>query len=337
MFKIGNINIKNAILLAPMEDVTDVSFRLICRELGADIVYTEFVNSEGLIRANERTHKKLKIIEAERPVGIQIYGGSIDSMVGAARIAESEQPDIIDINAGCWVKNVVGCGAGAGLLKDPIYMQQLVKSVVDAVKIPVSVKTRIGWDSSSINIIEVAKRMEDAGAKAITVHCRTRAMGHKGDADWSWIPKVKEAVIIPVALNGNVLTAHDVKKAFDETNADAVMIARGAIGNPWIFLETKELLETGKIETSIDASFRINTALKHLKLAIKVKGNIRAVLEHRKFYTGYLKGLSYASRVRAQLMESIEYDEVEEILLRYLEELNNSEYERSGTESASVK
>ncbi len=322
MFKLGNIKIKNAILLAPMEDVTDVSFRLICRELGADIVYTEFVNSEGLIRANEKTHKKLKIIEAERPVGIQIYGGSIDSMVGAARIAEAEQPDIIDINAGCWVKNVVGCGAGAGLLKDPVYMQQLVKSVIDAVSIPVSVKTRIGWDQNCINIIEVAKRMEDAGAKAITVHCRTRAMGHKGDADWSWIPKVKEAVSIPVALNGNVLTAYDVKKAFDDTNADAVMIARGAIGNPWIFLETKELLETGKIETDIDASFRIHTALKHLKLAIEVKGNIRAVLEHRKFYTGYLKGLWSASRVRAQLMDAIEYDEVEEILLGYLEEMN---------------
>ena len=194
MFKIGNIELKNAILLAPMEDVTDISFRLVCRELGADIVYTEFVNSEGLVRANTKTHEKLKIIEEERPVGIQIYGANIKSMVGAAKIAEAENPDLIDINAGCWVKGVVGCGAGSGLLKDPPYMQELVKAVVDSTSLPVTVKTRLGWDENSIQILEVAKRMEDAGAVALTVHCRTRKVGHNGEADWSWIPKVKEVV-----------------------------------------------------------------------------------------------------------------------------------------------
>ena len=246
MFSVGNINIKNAILLAPMEDVTDLSFRLICKKLGADMVYTEFINSEGLVRSSERTHAKLKISDDERPVGIQIYGGNIESMIGGAKIAEAENPELIDINAGCWVKDVVNCGAGSALLKDPPYLQKLVKEVVDAVSIPVTVKTRLGWDENNIQILEVAKRIEDAGAKAITVHCRTRSMGNRGDVDWSWIPKVKNIVSIPVILNGNVLTAQNVKTAFDETGADGIMIARGAIGNPWIFREAKELLNNLK-------------------------------------------------------------------------------------------
>ena len=321
MFSVGKINIDKAVLLAPMEDVTDVSFRLVCRELGADAVYTEFVNSEGLVRLSEKTHKKLEIIDEERPVGIQIYGSSIESMRGAAIIAEKESPDLIDINAGCWVKNVVGHGAGAGLLKDPVYMQQLVKSVVDSVSLPVTVKTRLGWDNNSIMILEVAKRMEDVGVKAITVHCRTRSMGHKGDADWSWIPRIKEAVDIPVILNGNVLTAQDVKRAFDETGADGVMIARGAIGNPWIFKEAKELIEQGLISTVINEELMIKTCLRHLYLAVGVKGERRAVLEHRKFYSGYLKGLRNASSARKALMEVHEYRSVENILLNYLDEL----------------
>lgn len=327
MLKIGNIEIENAILLAPMEDVTDVSFRLVCKELGADLVYTEFVNSEGLIRANEKTHKKLKIIDEERPVGIQIYGANIDSMVGAAKIAEAESPDLIDINAGCWVKNVVGQGAGSALLKDPPFMQQLVEAVVKSVKIPVTVKTRLGWDHESIKILEVAKRMEDAGAVSLTIHCRTRKMGHKGDAEWQWIPKIKEVVNIPVFLNGNVLNAYDVKKAFEETGADGVMIARGAIGNPWIFLEAKELIQTGTISTVIDEEIKIKSCLRHLKLAIDIKGEKRAVLEHRKFYSGYLKGLYGASKVRSDLMQFIDYNGVEEALLNYLEYLRDHKEE----------
>jgi len=214
-------------------------------------------------------------------------------------------------------------GAGAGLLKDPPYMQQLVKKVVDAVDLPVTVKTRLGWDSSNIKILEVAKRMEDIGVQALTVHCRTRAMGHKGEADWNWIPKIKEVVNIPVVLNGNVLTAYDVIKAFDETGADGVMIARGAIGNPWIFKEAKELINSGTISSKIDEEIRIKSCLRHLYLAINIKGEKRAVLEHRKFYSGYLKGLHSASNVRNQLMQVYEYKLVEDILLKYLEELDN--------------
>jgi tRNA-dihydrouridine synthase B len=323
MFKVANIEKEKAVLLAPMEDVTDVSFRLVCHELGADVVYTEFVNSEGLVRRNEKTHKKLEIVDEERPIGIQIYGANIESMVEAAKIAESHNPDIIDINAGCWVKNVVGHGAGAGLLKDPEYMQKLVKSVVDSVSIPVTVKTRLGWDNNSILILEVAKRLGDVGIKALTIHCRTRAMGHKGEADWQWIPRIKEVVNIPVILNGNILTATDVEKAFNETDADGVMIARGAIGNPWIFKEAKELLQNGYISTIIDVERKIKTCLRHLQLAIEIKGERRAVIEHRKFYTGYLKGLYKVSLVRQALMQVHEYEQVEKILLDYLEKLRS--------------
>lgn len=326
MFKVGKVEINNALLLAPMEDVTDVSFRMVCRELGADVVYTEFVNSEGLVRSNERTHNKLKIIEAERPVGIQIYGNNIESMVGAAKIAEAENPDMIDINAGCWVKNVVGCGSGSALLKDIPYLTSLVKSVVDAVELPVTVKTRIGWDNNSIQIVEVAKRLEDAGISALTVHGRTRQMGHKGDADWSWISKVKDEVSIPVVLNGGVFDAMDVKQAFKETNADGVMIARGAIGNPWIFLEAKEVMAKGYIHTRIDDEMKINTCLRHLELAIGIKGERRAVIEHRKFYSGYLKGMHHASKIRNELMQYVQFIPVKEVLYRYLEELRKPEF-----------
>ncbi len=327
MFEVGNIKIDKAILLAPMEDVTDISFRLICKELGADVVYTEFVNSEGLIRSSVKTHKKLKIIEKERPVGIQIYGGNIESMVGGAKIAEAENPDLIDINAGCWVKNVVGAGAGSALLKDPPYMQKLVKEVVDNVALPVTVKTRLGWDNDSIQILEVAKRLEDVGAKALTIHCRTRAMGHKGEAAWEWIPKIKDVVKIPVVLNGNVLNAEDVKRAFEETNADAVMIARGAIGNPWIFKEAKELLQNGIIFSAINEETKIKTCLRHLQIATEIKGERRAVIEHRKFYSGYLKALPNVSQIRKALMAEVEYNLVEDILLKYLEELLNMNIE----------
>jgi tRNA-dihydrouridine synthase B len=323
MFEVGRINISKAILLAPMEDVTDISFRLISHEFGADVVYTEFVNSEGLVRKSEKTHKKLEIVDEERPVGIQIYGGVLESMISAAQIAEKMNPDIIDINAGCWVKNVVGNGAGAGLLKDPARMQQLVKGVVNSVSLPVTVKTRLGWDSENIKIIEVAKRMEDVGVKAITVHCRTRVMGHNGIPDWSWIQKVKEVVKIPVVLNGNIFSADDVKRAFEETGADGVMIARGAIGNPWIFNEAKQVLKNGYTAPIITEETKIKTCLRHLQLAINIKGERRAVLEHRKFYSGYLKGLPNVSQIRKALMEVYEFNQVYDILSKYLDKLTN--------------
>lgn len=322
MFKIDALEIKNALLLAPMEDVTDLGYRKLCKELGADIVYTEFVNSDGLIRNNKKTIKKLKITDEERPVGIQIYGQDIEPMVESARIAESENPEIIDINAGCWVKKVARRGAGAGLLKDPPYMQKMVEEIVKSVDKPVTVKTRIGWDSDSIMILEVAKRMEDAGARALTVHCRTRQQGHSGDADWSWIPKIKEVINIPVIVNGGIFTAQDVKDAFDLTNADGVMIARGAIQHPWIFREAKHLMKTGNLPDEVTFEERIYTALKHLKCEINIKDEERrAVIPFRKYYSGYLKGLYGASKVRQELMKYTEYKPIEAVLLQYLEDL----------------
>ena len=323
MFEVGNIKIDKAVLLAPMEDVTAVPFRKLCKELGADIVYTEFVNSDGLIRANKKTKKKLEITEEERPVGIQIYGGNLGPMIEAAKIAEQENPDIIDINAGCWVKKVAHRGAGAGLLKDPPYLQQMVGEIVKVTNLPVTVKTRIGWDDNSIMILEVAKRLEDIGIKALTVHCRTRCQGHGGDADWSWIPKIKEVVKIPVIVNGGIFTAHDAKKAFDETGADGVMVARGAIDHPWIFREIKELLSQGFIEKEVDVDERIQTALRHLRYEVEYKEMKRAVIPFRKYYTGYLKGLYNSSKIRQELMKHEEYKPIEDILLQYLEFLKN--------------
>lgn len=324
MFKIGEIEIEKALLLAPMEDVTDISFRNVCKSMGADIVYTEFVNSEGLIRSVEKTQKKLKITDKERPVGIQIYGENIDSMIKAAVIAETEQPEIIDINAGCWVKKVANRGAGAGLLKDPPYLEQMVRSIVNSVSLPVTVKTRIGWDSSSIQIIDIAQRIQDAGAKALTIHCRTRVQGHSGDPQWEWVAKVKEVLEIPVVLNGGVFTAQDVKDAFDHTGADGVMIARGAIGNPWLFLEAKELLNTGEVKTLITPQMRVQTALWHLKDSIEIKGDRRAILEFRKYYSMYLKGMRGVSQVRQELMKLLDYSDIEVLLNKFL-----SEYEIS--------
>ncbi len=320
MFKIGKINIERALLLAPMEDVTDIAYRKFCKELGADVVYTEFVNSDGLIRSNKKTALKLEITEEERPVGIQIYGGNLEPMIEAAKIAESRNPDLIDINAGCWVKKIATRGAGAGLMKDPCYLQTMVESIVKAVNIPVTVKTRIGWDTDSINILDIARRIEDAGATALTIHCRTRKQGHSGEPDWSWIPRVKEVVKIPVALNGGVFTAEDAMRAFKETTADAVMIARGAIDHPWIFREIKELMQ-GRTYEAVSAGERIHTALRHLRYSLELKDTRAAIIPFRKYYAGYLKGLHNSKEIRQELYQQIEYAPIEEIMLRYLDQI----------------
>lgn len=327
MFNVGKINIDKALLLAPMEDVTDIGFRKLCKELGADIVYTEFVNSDGLIRSNKKTEKKLEITDEERPVGIQIYGQDIPAMVEAAKIAQEKNPDIIDINAGCWVKKVSNRGAGAGLLKDPDFMARMVEAIVKAVEKPVTVKTRLGWDADSIVILQVAKMMEEAGARALTIHCRTKTQGHEGEADWSWIPKIKEVVNIPVALNGGIFTAEDAIRAFNQTNADAVMIARGAIYHPWIFREIKQLMLGINPELPSNQE-RIFTALKHLKYEISVKDEPRfAIIPFRKYYSGYLKGLHNSSKIRQELMKFTEYHEIEKLLLAYLDELEKNKLE----------
>ena len=317
-FKLDNLELNKPLMLAPMEDVTDPSFRIICRKLGADFVFTEFVNSEGLRRGNEKTKRKLKLYNEERPAGIQIYGSDVQAMVDAAKIAEEENPDVIDINAGCWVRNVVGCGAGAALLKDLNYLEKIVRSIVNAVNKPVTIKTRLGWDFDSIKIVEVAKLVENCGVKMITVHCRTRSQAHKGEPNWSWIPKVKEVISIPVILNGGVMSPEDAKRAFDETGCDGVMIARGAINNPFIFKQTKQFLSNGFYE-DISIQERIEILLEQLKIAVELKGERRGVIEFRKHYSGYLKGFYNSAKLRAELMQYYTFKEVVEHINRFLE------------------
>ena len=304
--KIGKIDIPQAILLAPMEDVTDVSFRLICKRLGADIMYTEFVNSEGLIRQSEKTKRKMAFLPEERPFGIQIYGGEEDSMTQAARMAEELQPDLIDINCGCWVRNVAGHGAGAGLLRDLPKMQRIVREVVKTVNVPVTVKTRLGWDEKSIQILDVAKMIEDTGAQALTIHCRTRAQGHKGEPDYSWIPRVKQTVSIPIIVNGGVESPEAAKHVFDITGCDGIMVARGAVQNPWIFSEIKHHLATGELLPEPSSEQRIEVMLEHLKLSVQMKGEHTGVLEFRKHYSGYLRNQPGVSKLRAEMMQLTE-------------------------------
>jgi tRNA-dihydrouridine synthase B len=305
---------KNKILLAPMEDVTEPPFRLICKRLRADVVYTEFISSEGLIRDARKARGKLKFNEEERPIGIQIFGGNEEVMKEAAAICESMNPDFIDINCGCWVKDVALRGAGAGLLKDLPKMKRIAEMVLSNVSLPVTLKTRLGWDENSIVIVDVAKMLEEIGIKALTVHCRVRSQGNKGEADWSWIKRIKDAgVKIPIILNGNIRTPEDVRFAFEEYQPDAVMIGQGAISNPWIFRQAKELIQNEHYEEpSIEE--RIEVCIEHLKLNCELKGERRGTMEFRKFYSGYLHGLPNVSRMKMKLMGLVELEEVIEAL-----------------------
>ena len=245
---------------------------------------------------------KLFFFPEERPIAVQIYGGDEERMAESARISESANPDFIDINCGCWVKDVAMRGAGAGLLKDLPKMQRIAESVMKNTSLPVTLKTRLGWDENSIVIVEVAKIMESIGIKALTVHCRLRSQGNKGDADWSWVKRIKDAgVKIPIILNGNVKTPEDVKFAFDTYEPDAVMIGQGAIHNQWVFKQSKEYIKTGSY-TEPDVNEKINTCIDHLKLNCEAKGEQKGVIEFRKFYSGYLKGLPNVSKFRMELM-----------------------------------
>ncbi len=309
-----------ALALAPMEDVTEPPFRRICKRLGADILYTEFISSEGLIRDAVKARAKLFYYPEERPVGIQIFGGNIDSMIDAARISEEAKPDFIDINCGCWVKDVALRGAGAGLLKDLPKMGRIAESVVKNVGLPVTLKTRLGWDLNSIVIVDVAKMMEDIGIRALTVHCRVRGQGNKGDADWSWVKRIKDAgVKIPVILNGNIKTPEDVKFVFDNFEPDGVMIGQGAITNPWIFRQSKFFLKNGVREPEPSIEERIDICMEHLKTAVELKGEKKGVLEFRKHYSGYFRELKDIRAFRLELMQFGTMEPIIEKLLEFKE------------------
>lgn len=315
---IGSLNLGDfPVLLAPLEDITDSAFRNVCHNHGADMVYTEFVSSEALIRSAVKSNNKMLFDEAERPVGIQIFGNNTEAMVKAAQLAAEQNPDVIDINFGCPVRKVAMKGAGAALLKDIPLMLSITKAVVDAVNIPVTVKTRLGWDEQSKVIVDVAEQLQDVGIQAITIHGRTRAQMYAGDADWTLIGKVKENVRmkIPVVGNGDIVNAEVAKQMFTRYGVDAIMIGRAAIGNPWIFSSTKHFLATGDIDPLPGLDERINVCLQHLKLAIAKKGERKAVIEMRKHYAGYFKGLPGFKKIRQQILTIPVFDDIEYLLL----------------------
>lgn len=307
MVKIGNIELPTfPLLLAPMEDVSDPPFRALCKENGADVVYTEFISSEGLIRDAAKSVQKLDIYEKERPVGIQIFGANIDSMLRSVEIVEASKPDIIDINFGCPVKKVVCKGAGAGILKDIPMMVKLTEEMVKHTSLPITVKTRLGWDHDSIKIVEVAERLQDVGCAAISIHGRTRAQMYKGDADWAPIAAVKNnpRMHIPVFGNGDVNTPERAVEMRDQYGLDGAMIGRASIGNPWFFNQVKHFINTGTHLPSPTISERVEAARRHLEMSIAWKGEVLGVLETRRHYTNYFKGIPNFKEYRTRMVTS---------------------------------
>ena len=307
MVKIGDIELGDfPLLLAPMEDVSDPPFRALCKEQGADVVYTEFISSEGLIRNAAKSTMKLDIYEKERPVGIQIFGANLDSMLEAIDIVEKSNPDIIDINFGCPVKKVVSKGAGAGILKDVCLMEKLTAEMVKRTNLPVTVKTRLGWDHDSIKIVEVAERLQDVGIKSIAIHGRTRAQMYKGQANWEPIAEVKNnpRMHIPVFGNGDVDTPERAVLMRDKYGLDGAMIGRASIGNPWFFKQVKHYFETGTHLKPISLAERVEAARRHLTMAIDWKGEKLGVFETRRHYTNYFRGIPHFKEYRMKMVTS---------------------------------
>ncbi len=317
MVKIGNINLGAfPLLLAPMEDVSDPPFRAVCKEQGADFMYTEFISSEGLIRDAIKSRQKLDIFDYERPIGIQIFGGDEEAMALSAKICAATNPDLIDINFGCPVKKVVCKGAGAGILKDIPKMVQLTKAVVDSTSLPVTVKTRLGWDEQSKNIEEVAERLQDVGIQALSIHGRTRMQMYKGEADWTLIAKVKNnpRIKIPIFGNGDIDSPQKALEYRNKYVVDGIMIGRAAIGNPWFFKEVKHYFATGELLPPPTVEERVRVCLKHVSKSVEWKGEKLGILEMRRHYAAYFKGLQHSKEIRTQLVSAGSFDEVKRIL-----------------------
>ena len=324
MVKIDTIELGDfPLLLAPMEDVSDPPFRALCKEQGADVVYTEFISSEGLIRDAAKSVMKLDIYEKERPVGIQIFGANLESMLRSIEIVEASNPDIIDINFGCPVKKVVSKGAGAGILKDIDLMVSITKAMVEHTSLPITVKTRLGWDEETIKIVEVAERLQDVGCKAIAIHGRTRKQMYKGSADWAPIAAVKNnpRMHIPVFGNGDVNTPERAKEMRDSFGLDGAMIGRASIGNPWFFREVQHYLKTGKKLLNPTMSERIEAARRHLQMAIDWKGEKLGVFETRRHYTNYFRGIPHFKEYRMKMVTSDDsmdvFNVIDEVALKF--------------------
>lgn len=321
--KIGSLDLGNKpLLLAPMEDVTDSPFRTICRRKGASIVYTEFISSEAIIRDSDSAMHKMDFSEEERPFGVQIFGGREEAMEGAAKVAETNDPDVVDINFGCPVYKIVKKGAGSACLKDLDLMERMAGSVVDAVESkPVTVKTRLGWDDRTIRIQEAALMLQKLGVKALTVHARTRCQKYKGDARWEWLKKLKNTpgIEIPVIGNGDVTSPQDAKRMFDETGVDGVMIGRGAIGNPWIFEHTHHYLDTGELLPEPTVTERLELCAEQLRRSVDHHGERYGVIIMKKHYGQYLKGVHNSRHLRAKIMKESEMQPILELLLNFKE------------------
>ncbi|MBQ3657673.1 MAG: tRNA dihydrouridine synthase DusB [Bacteroidales bacterium] len=318
MFKIGNIEINRyPLILAPMEDVTDVSFRYICKQFGADLMYTEFIASEALVRNIDKTVKKMHLEDYERPVGIQIYGHDPEHMVQAALLAKEAKPDLIDINCGCPVKKIATRGDGAGLLQNVPLMLEIVEKIVKAVPdIPVTVKTRLGWDDDSKIIVELAERLQDCGIKALAIHGRTRMQLYKGEADWTLIGKVKNnpRMRIPIIGNGDVDSPEKAKKMIDTYGVDGIMIGRAAVGCPWIFKTIREYLETGVLPQELSVKERVELAKLQLTKSMQWKGDKRGILEMRRHYSQYFKALPDFKNYRMRLVTEMNVSEIFKVL-----------------------
>jgi tRNA-dihydrouridine synthase B len=322
MAKIGNIDLGDfPLLLAPMEDVSDPPFRAVCKEGGADLMYTEFISSEGLIRDAAKSRQKLDIFEYERPIGIQLFGGDIGNMVQSARIATEVNPDLIDINYGCPVKAVACRGAGAALLQDIPKMVKMTEEIVKCTHLPVTVKTRLGWDDNTKNVVEVAERLQDIGIQALTVHGRTRVQMYKGSADWTLIGKIKEnpRMRIPIFGNGDIDSPQKALEYKNTYGVDGVMIGRAAIGYPWIFNEIKHYIRHGERPLPPDMTERIRVTKKHLDFSIRWKGDRLGIFEMRRHYTNYFKGIPDFKPFRSRLVEADTKAEVESILNEVVE------------------
>jgi nifR3 family TIM-barrel protein len=317
LIKIDTIELPDfPLLLAPMEDVSDPPFRAVCKKNGADLMYTEFISSEGLIRDAIKSRQKLDIFEEERPVGIQIFGGDEEAMAMAAKIVDATKPNLLDINFGCPVKKVVSKGAGAAVLKDIDLMVRLTKAVVQSTSLPVTVKTRLGWDDASINIEEVAERLQDVGIKALAIHGRTRCQLYKGSADWNPIARVKEnpRIHIPIFGNGDIDTPEKAVLFKNKFGVDGIMIGRAAIGYPWIFNEIKHFIKTGEHLPPPDIQQRVEVIRRHLKQSVQWKGLTAGINEMRRHYTNYLKGLPNIKEFRLKLVTISETEKIDEIL-----------------------
>ncbi|MAS52716.1 MAG: tRNA dihydrouridine synthase DusB [Flavobacteriales bacterium] len=321
--KIGNIDLGDfPLLLAPMEDVSDPPFRALCKQQGADMMYTEFISSEGLIRDAEKSVQKLDIYDFERPIGIQIFGGNMDSMIEATKIVEQANPDVIDINYGCPVKKVVCKGAGSGILQDIPKMVKLTEAVVKATKKPVTVKTRLGWDEDSKYIVEVAERLQDVGIQGISIHGRTRKQMYKGEAKWDLIRDTKNnpRLHIPVFGNGDINSPEKAAEYKNEYGVDGIMIGRASIGHPWVFNEIKHFLKTGEYLAPPTIQDRVEAAKTHLKESIKWKGLTLGILEMRRHYTNYFRGLPRIKEYRLKLVTHQTEEEIINLLDEILQE-----------------